>query len=132
MNTRTHVISVAVYDTISEDCETTAEAVREYYQRRGEQASVRTFTESQGFLTDFRRRRYDMAFLAVNNPLDLAVAHNAGQTDRACPLIFVSDTGDYAIEAFRLPAIDYILKPVTWERVDESAERRGCFKKCGD
>ncbi|MCL2462498.1 MAG: response regulator [Defluviitaleaceae bacterium] len=128
MNPRTRETSIAVYDTIVEDCETTAEAVREYYQRRGEQASVRTFTESQCFLTDFRRRRYDMAFLAVNNPLDLAVAHSAGGMDSGCPLIFVSGTGDYAIEAFRLPVTDYILKPVTWERVDESAGRRGCFE----
>ncbi|MCL2461401.1 MAG: hypothetical protein FWF44_01945 [Defluviitaleaceae bacterium] len=111
---------IAVFDTIEEDGRTSAEAVMESYERRGERASVRTFTDNQMFLADFRDRHYDMVFLALNSPLDLAVARGAGQTDRSCPIIFVSGSGDYAVEAFRLPALDYLLKPVTRERVDES------------
>ncbi|MCL2462968.1 MAG: hypothetical protein FWF44_09905 [Defluviitaleaceae bacterium] len=113
----------AVFDTIGEDGRTTAKAIKECYDRRGEKVIVKTFTDSQGFLRDFCDRRYDMAFLALNSPLDLAVARGAGLADKNCPLVFVSSTGDYAIEAFNLAALDYLLKPVTRERAEKSVSR---------
>jgi len=114
---------IAVFDTIREDCEATAEAVRECHDRRGERAVVKAFTDSQRFLADFRDRHYDMAFVALNSPLDLAVARGAARSDKSCPLVFVSGSGDYAVEAFNLTALDYLLKPVTRERAEDAVSR---------
>lgn len=114
---------IVVYDTIPEECAATAESIREYYDRRNECAEIKVFTKSHAFLCDFRDNHYDMAFLAMNNPLDLNTARGAGQMDLACPLFFVSSGGEYSLEGYHLSIMDYLLKPVTYERLCEAVSR---------
>lgn len=116
---------IAVYDSDEEDCETTAQAIREHYDRQGEEATVRRFTQGEDFVRDFRDNHYDMAFLAMNRVPDLEIARSAGQLDLTCPLFFVSDVPDYGLEGYRLSVYDYILKPVTHTRVREAVSRVG-------
>lgn len=114
---------IAVYDSTGDDLAVTAAAIREYYDRAGEKAEIAEFTDDYDFLCHFRDRHYDMAFLAMNSPLDLATARSAGAIDRNCPLFFVSNTADYGIEGLRLAAVDYLLKPVVYTRVQEALGR---------
>lgn len=114
---------IIVYDTIPEECKTTAETIREYYDRQNECAEIKVFTESHAFLCEFRDNYYDMAFLAMNSPLDLNTARGAGQMDLACPLFFVSRGGEYSLEGYHLSIMDYLLKPVTYERLCEAVSR---------
>lgn len=68
-----------------------------------------------------------MAFLDIRMPgldgLELA-AELADRLGEAAPLIvFVTAHDEYAIEAFERAALDYLLKPVTSERLARSVER---------
>lgn len=114
---------IAVYDTIPKECETTVEALRECFDRRSQQIKICAFTESHSFLLDFRDNHYDMAFLAMNSPVDLNAARGAGQMDLSCPLFFVSRNGDYSLEGYRLSILDYLLKPVTCEYIHKAVSR---------
>ena len=111
---------IAVYDTNPAECETTAEALREYFDRRSEEAKICAFTESQRFLLDFRDNHYDMVFMAMNTPIDLNTARSAGCIDLTCPLFFVSRNEDYCLEGYRLSVLDYLLKPVTCQCLHEA------------
>jgi len=39
------------------------------------------------------------------------------------PFVFITSYADYAIEGFNLDAIDFVLKPVTFERLKKAAEK---------
>lgn len=68
-------------------------------------------------LTAIREQRPDLVLLDVQMPrmdgLDVIKAVGA---DRMPPVIFVTAHDRYAIRAFEISAVDYLLKPVTQER----------------
>jgi DNA-binding LytR/AlgR family response regulator len=71
------------------------------------------------------RRRYDAVFLDVRMPeidgLELAEVLNAFEQSPA--LVFVSAFDTSAVVTFELRALDYLMKPVTSQRIDEALKR---------
>ena len=53
----------------------------------------------------------------------LAVARELGRADEPPAVIFVTAHEDFAVEAFDLDAIDYVLKPVARERLERAVGR---------
>jgi two-component system LytT family response regulator/two-component system response regulator LytT len=73
-----------------------------------------------------RKLEPELVFLDVNMPgLDgLAVVRRLREADIELPhFIFVTAYDQYAVEAFRLEAMDYLLKPVERGRLAETIER---------
>lgn len=66
--------------------------------------------------------RPDVAFLDIRMPLQsgLDVARRLGSR---CHVVFVTAYDEYAIAAFEEGAVDYVLKPVTAERIARVIER---------
>lgn len=68
------------------------------------------------------RLRPDIAFLDIRMPgasgLDVASASNG-----ACRIVFTTAYNSHALAAFDLGAIDYLLKPVTHERLAQAVAR---------
>lgn len=74
-----------------------------------------------------REKQPELLFLDILMPgmsgLDVARQLNAGQNS---PLFaFVTQQRDYAVEAFALGALDYIMKPLTPARLEETLRRAG-------
>lgn len=67
----------------------------------------------------------DLVLLDMTMPeLDgLNVAHRLGGTDHPPAIVFVTAHDSFAVEAFDLDAVDYVLKPVTPERLDRAIAR---------
>jgi DNA-binding LytR/AlgR family response regulator len=67
-------------------------------------------------------RKPDVAFLDIRMPLvsGLDVAHAIGGR---CHVVFVTAYDEYAVAAFDEGAVDYVLKPVTAERMAKVATR---------
>jgi DNA-binding LytR/AlgR family response regulator len=64
----------------------------------------------------------DIAFLDIRMP-GLTGLELAGRIDTRTHVVFVTAFDQYAVEAFDRDAVDYILKPVTDERLRKSIER---------
>jgi DNA-binding LytR/AlgR family response regulator len=75
------------------------------------------------------RERPQVAFLDIRMPglsgLEAAaeIADRLGQDDQAPALVFVTAHDEFALRAFDLAAVDYLLKPVTEERLARCVER---------
>ena len=69
--------------------------------------------------------RPDVLLLDMTMPgMDgLAVAREAGKRDDPPAVIFVTAHEDFAVEAFDIEAVDYVLKPVAAERLHRAIER---------
>ena len=71
-----------------------------------------------------RERRPDLVFLDVQMPeLDGFGVLGAIGAEHMPPVIFVTAHDQYAIQAFEVNAIDYLLKPVTRERCSQALAR---------
>ena len=71
-----------------------------------------------------REQKPDLVFLDVQMPRTdgFAVVHTIG-AERMPPVIFVTAHDQYAIRAFEIAALDYLLKPVTEERFTVAFKR---------
>ncbi len=81
--------------------------------------------DSPSALELISRGGFDAVFLDIRMPnLDgLALARLLGQLARPPLVVFVTAYEDYAVEAFGLDAIDYLLKPVRPERLSVTIGR---------
>lgn len=68
-----------------------------------------------------QRLRPDVAFLDVEMPAMDGLA--AAEAAAATRVVFVTAYDEYAVEAFALRAVDYILKPIDEKRVAEALRR---------
>lgn len=75
------------------------------------------------------RERPQIAFLDIRMPgltgLEVAaeLADRLGENDAAPVIVFVTAFDEFALKAFELAALDYLLKPVTDERLARCVER---------
>lgn len=75
-------------------------------------------------VADIRSLAPDLIFLDVHMPaLDGFGVLEALKNERAPAVIFVTAYNEYAIQAFEVNALDYLLKPVDCERLDKAVER---------
>src|SRR5205085_11613459 len=92
--------------------------------RQPEVESVLEARNGREAIANIRGQRPDLALLDVQMPrTDGFAVVNAVGVERMPPIIFVTAHDQYAIRAFEIAAIDYLLKPVTEERFDLAFKR---------
>jgi len=120
---------IAVFDFIETECDYTAEVIRLYFRGIGSEIpEVTTWTENMQFrqhLMDMAKRNesYDMVFISADNMPGTDLAHTVRDIDKRCPLFLVSKSVEFAVEGFRMQALDYLTKPVSPERIGEAIAR---------
>lgn len=88
-------------------------------------SSVRTATDGTTALAALDAGRLDVVFLDIRMPgLDgLALARVLSRLREPPKVVFVTAHEEYALDAFELAAVDYLLKPVRPERLAEAVRR---------
>jgi two-component system LytT family response regulator len=93
----------------------------------GRQPQVESVAEARNgreAIALIREQRPDLVLLDVQMPrTDGFAVVDAVGAERMPPIIFVTAHDQYAIRAFEIAAIDYLLKPVTEERFDLAFNR---------
>jgi len=74
-------------------------------------------------LTEIRQgRKPDVLFLDINMPL-LSGFEIAELIDDDIEIIFITAYGSHAVDAFEKAALDFLLKPISFERFEKSIQR---------
>ena len=78
--------------------------------------------DGEAALKLIREQRPDVAFLDIQMPgrSGIEVARSIAGT---CAIVFITAHNAYAVDAFESEALDYILKPVTEERLERTVKR---------
>jgi len=88
---------------------------------------IATYTNAESALEQLKNLDFQVAFLDIEmaglSGLDLAEIISA--SNPGIQIVFVTAYRDYAIQAFELDSIDYLLKPVMKERLDKTIARIG-------
>ena len=90
-----------------------------------ELAVIGTASDGEAALRLAEKLRPDLMLLDMTMPgIDgLGVARQLGRRDNPPAVIFVTAHEDFAVEAFDLEAVDYVLKPVAAERLERAIDR---------
>lgn len=103
------------------------DGMKRLLSRQSQVESVLEARNGREAIACIREQKPDLALLDVQMPRTdgFAVVNTIG-ADRMPPVIFVTAHDQYAIRAFEIAAIDYLLKPVTEERFALAFNRAIC------
>jgi len=120
---------IAVFDANQKDCDAAAEAILVYYKEAGMEApEIAVWTEDLPFRLHLksmadRNEHYDMAFIGADTMKGTDLARTVRDYDKDRPLFLVSGSVEFAVEGFRMRALDYLTKPVSPKRIGEAIAR---------
>ena len=107
---------------IVDDEELAIERLSDLLAESGGVEILETFAEPESAFQYLQNQRADAAFLDISLPgydgLQLADAIMNIQSD--LDVVFVTGYDEYAVKAFELNAVDYLLKPVSKERLEKT------------
>lgn len=111
------MLNVAVVDDEEKERAHLSQLLTRYAQAKGEKFQTVSFESGVQFLTDYQANRFDMVFMDVDMPgLDgFATARKLREQDTSAVLVFVTNLARYAIRGYEVDALDYLLKPLTYE-----------------
>jgi two-component system LytT family response regulator len=95
----------------------------EILQKRDDVEIVGSYGDSRRAIVGIRSLRPDIVFLDIQMPGSHGFEILEALGSDAPPVIFVTAYDSYAIQAFEIAAIDYVLKPLDEERVFKAVDR---------
>lgn len=113
---------------IAIDDEPPALKVIEAYCKRTEESDgnritlEKTFTSPAEALRHFRKFPVDLLFLDINMPTMSGIDFYK-TIEQDTMVIFTTAYSDYAVEGFNLSAVDYLLKPYSFERFKQAVNK---------
>lgn len=116
---RLHMMKILICDDSAEEAKRLQELLERYSEEKGGELDIASASARDDILTALRKQSYDILFLDIYmetlNGIDLArLLREQGNNSR---IIFFSTSPDHALEAFGVNATQYLLKPVSYERL---------------
>lgn len=119
-------MKAAIIDDCQRDRETLENYLTQYFSEHDFNITLKLehYTSCKEFLNDFCNQKYEIIFIDYymtdSNGLDLA--KQIRQQDRLVPLIFISNSRDFAIDAYKVKASDYLVKPYDYQQLCTAIE----------
>jgi DNA-binding LytR/AlgR family response regulator len=98
------------------------EVIRAYCKQQGEIQLDKTFVRPSEALEYLRKFPVDLIFLDIQMPSVLGVDF-AQQIPKHIAVIFTTAHSQYAVEGFNLSAVDYLLKPFSFQRFEQAIKK---------
>ena len=114
-----HMIKILICDDSPEEVKKLQKLLERYSAEKGAELSISSASAHEDILTALEEQNCDIMFLDIYmeqlNGIDLAkLLRQRGNNSR---IIFFSSSPDHALEAFGVNAIQYLLKPVSYEKL---------------
>lgn len=112
-------LSIAIVEDDSGNIALLRQCLEAALAEHGLEAGFAEYASGEDFLARYSGEPLSMAFLDIymNEITGVAVAERIRQKDRQCVIVFCTSSRDSMQEAFSCHAFDYILKPVSPERI---------------
>lgn len=83
------------------------------------------FWDAKEGLSFILRKEPDIAFIDINMPYlsGTSLAKEISERSLKTKIVFVTAYDDYAVEAFELEVLDYVLKPISKQRINQAIDK---------
>ena len=80
------------------------------------------YDKGEDVLNDFQNHEFDVFLLDIcmRNLNGLEVAQEIRKHNRDVLIVFITSSKEYAVEGYRVHATDYLVKPISYERIAET------------
>ena len=120
------MVRIAICDDQEEYLADIHDAVGSYFSRHPDfSVKISDFSSPTRFLEELGRSTWDIVVLDICLPgmLGTDVAREIRRRNDRTEIIFISISRDYAIDAFSLKAVHYVVKPFSQAQLDEALDR---------
>ena len=116
------MIRIAVCDDSPEFLQQAVNMVERWSEESGVPAEIYRFDNGDTLLAKNAVTHMDIIFLDIIMPLQSGIdtAKELRQSDKAVKIIFLTSSPEFALDSYEVKAQDYLLKPVTYEKVKET------------
>ncbi|MEG0650427.1 MAG: LytTR family DNA-binding domain-containing protein [Oscillospiraceae bacterium] len=114
-------MKIAILDDVDQDCKLMASVVKRYSQENRIICDATCYQDGKKLLEDIITIEFDMVFLDIflNNENGMDIAEEIRKQGCNCALVFFTNTAQYAVQSYRVRALNYIMKPYTYEQIKE-------------
>ena len=112
------MLKIAIVEDERECQEALIEHLRKYEKEKKEAFVVRIFNDGIDILDDYSAD-YDLIFLDIHMKYQdgMTTAKKIREVDADAQIVFITALAQYAIEGYKVNALDFILKPVVYEQL---------------
>lgn len=116
---------IAICDDLRFDRTLLCEYILQYAKNTLTNIEVVEFDSGEGLLSSFSEEKYKIVFLDIymKGINGVTVAEKIRETDEDCKIIFTTSSVDHKGDGFEVAATHYLIKPITYERVEQALNR---------
>ena len=109
------MLHVIMLEDTPEEAATLRGHLKRYAAEQGFEVSITWLTNALDYLED--RPAADLVFMDIDMPgiNGLEAAHQLREHDSVTPLVFVTNLAQYAVRGYEVDAVDFMVKPVSYE-----------------
>jgi two-component SAPR family response regulator len=102
-----------------------------FLEKTGEIYIIASFQSATKVLNEIKKLKPDVVFLDIEMPemTGIELASNIVLINCDIEIVFVTAYNQYALEAFKVNAVDYLLKPILQKDINKTVKR--LMKICG-
>ena len=117
-------ITIAVVEDDDHDRAKLKKCLNRYAEEKTLRIHIREFTDGEDLVTDYAAD-YDLILMDIEMQFlnGMKAAEKVREMDRDVLLIFITNMPQYAIEGYKVRAMDYMLKPLSYFSFAESMNR---------
>ena len=118
------MLRIAIVEDEKQHQANLVEQLSQYEKDHNEQFVVRTFFDGIDILDDYTAD-YDVIFLDIHMKYQdgMSTAKKIRELDENVIIIFITALAQYAIEGYKVNAMDFILKPVVYEQLEIAMDK---------
>lgn len=122
-------MTIAIIDDCIKDIEILKDFINRYKSKYNEPFEILSFSSGEEFLGS--SNDLDIIFLDIEMPeLDgIKTAQLIRKKDKKIPIIFQTNMANYALQSYEVHALDFIVKPITYEIFEDRFTRALEFAK---
>lgn len=128
------MIRIAIVEDDEMEAKVLTDALKRFEKEREEKFVIERFTDAFSYLES--KNEYAVVFMDIMLPnmTGMEAASHLRKRDRDTFLIFVTSMTELAINGYEVDAIDYMIKPVSYERIERRMSKilEKCKDKCTD
>lgn len=115
---------IAIVDNAPHCRQFLTDMVNRYASYHGERFELDTYEDSASFLERFALQ-YDILIIdaGLRDVNGIEVMRRVRQVDQAVEVIYVAFTDDYVLDGYEVGALSYILKPPTYDQLEQGMDR---------
>ncbi len=119
-------MKIAICDDLESDRQAIIHMIKKYCKDYNLELDLYDYENGHKLLSDFKHEKFELIFLDIymNNINGIEIAKEIRLQDSDIIIIFMTTSKDHALDAFEVDAMQYLVKPVDYEKLQH------IFNKC--